>query len=395
MGKSHVREEFYLNGYHIYYDELLGYKAYKDDKLVYEINPSGTAFIVTPNGMTILFENLTIYDIKPDMYLENIFSEECYFSGDAITSKKGYDEQEEGEMVLIETIYTDDSLIRKIYNKEETAIEKELIYYNDDTSIEKNYASGVTIYRDYNYDIYRVHEKGVDRYFKDRECVLTLYSDGTYEENGKKGIYTIDDEENIICFDENNNKIFHNKYGEVYQRIDKDGAIYKYDFLHDKQAVTKNGKTRYSKINHIEYDEEAYDNILKTFNEVDDSIINNLFSGVEHELNALPDKNSCDISSLNNSVDEHINAILALEKMTNYSLLAYQTCDEELKQGLEILIDSLFGDDEAIFANTFKKTVYNFIEEKDGILEYRESVDFRRLSDNAFVANIYTDSEGN
>ena len=43
--------------------------------------------------------------------------------------------------------------------------------------------------------------------------------------------------------------------------------------------------------------------------------------------------------------------------MTNYSLLAYQTCDDSLKDGLKLLIDSLFNENDKNLGDKFKSIV--------------------------------------
>ena len=149
-----------------------------------------------------------------------------------------------------------------------------------------------------------------------------------------------------------------------------------------------------SKFNHIEYDEEAYNTILKSFNGIGESYkgtIKNACSDIESAINSFPDSYSASgISSIGSSIDGHIDLISSLAEITNYSLLAYQACDEDLKYQLESLIDSLFGDSETSLADYYKSIIKSAIEEKDGILKYKEIVsdEYKYYT---FLSTIYKD----
>lgn len=231
------------------------------------------------------------------------------------------------------------------------------------------------------------------------------------------GNYKIDDEGNYVVIDlMENTTIYDNrgikvKYidlfgnttiynnGKEIKYIDANGNIY--DFDKSTMIATKNGKKTYSMINHIEYDEESYSTVLKSLNTIRDSYketIKNRCSNIEIAVGGFPDSYSVgEISSIANGIEGHIDLVSSLSEMTNYSLLAYQSCDESLKEGLYLLINSLFGENEINIAQNFKNSIKDTIEDRDNdsIIEYKESTNFKVLLENAFVDSTYIDESGN
>ena len=147
-------------------------------------------------------------------------------------------------------------------------------------------------------------------------------------------------------------------------------------------GISESRNKAYTKIDHIEYDEE-YNSILKSLSNICDYYngnVINMFSSIESAINSFPDKYSTDsIQSIKDSVKGNINFISSLVDMTNYSILAYQVCDEELKGNLLLLIDSLFGDTNPSFAEIFKNTISNDISKTNGIMEYQEETNLKKL----------------
>lgn len=324
------------------------------------IRPDGLAMVYNKNtDKVILAENtITIDDITPEMYLTDKF-------GNHYTMSNGF---------LIKFEYGDSSHVIYYDSK---GNESKTIFPNGEIMINTKYIN----------------------------CKLNL--DGTYSIRKKDGLeydvvagtYSIDKDGNVIFLDNDGEKTYCNDRGEITKKVTKDGKTIDFDVSKDLQTVTRNGKTTYSKINHIEYDEDAYNNILNTLNSVDGKNIKNNCSDVIKNINSFPDKGHAltGINNIKTSVNAHINLVQSLGEMTNFSLLAYQTCDEELRNGLYMLIDSLFGDRDSSLAEQFKNSIKNTIEDRDNdkILEYKEGTNFTTLHDNAIVDSTYVDENGN
>ena len=298
-----------------------------------------------------------------------------------------------------EAIFTDED--DKLYTFKDGKIVK--VEYIDSITKGKcihDYVSGEKRYFDYNDNCFMIEYSSGDKKLKcSDESEYVLKADGTYITDNEYGTYTIEKDGRIVFKKNDGSQIICNSTGEKIRYIDKSGNIY--DYITDTQIVTKNGKKTYSKINHIEYDEEAYNTILKSFNGIGESYkgtIKSACSDIESAINSFPDSYSASgVSSIGSNIDGHIDLISSLAEMTNYSLLAYQTCDDTLKEGLYLLIDSLFGENETNLANRFKNAISNTIEDKDGdsILEYSENTNFKVLSENAIVDSTYIDDNNN
>lgn len=386
-----------INGYHVRHSKYDGYAAYDGDDTIFQIKPDGTTEIRTKcAGMTEWFDGLTIDDIKPNSVFKGPTGMEYYFSGDAITSAKGYNIEDDAYW---ESIYNDDKCITKIYDQEGGKLYGELINNSDGCTSYKDYENNITNYFNEHVDLYCVESPdGTKKYLDGEEVLLITYPDGTYKKGDKKGLYTLDNNGNIVCSDKEGNQIIYDRFGYLSCIIDKNGREILYYTKTDTQSETKNGKTIFSKINHIEYDEDAYDKILNTLNSVNSSNITSNCTVVTTNINSFPDSGySSNISNIEKDISDHVKLVKSLSSMTNYSLLAYQTCDEELRKGLYLLIDSLFGDNELGLGEKFKSAIKGLIEDNDNdkILEYREDTNFKVLSDNAIVSQIITDENGN
>ena len=392
----------YINGYHVSYDKEKGYVGYikssetVEEKKVFEISQDGIASINTQNGNSVSLFDIKIDDFKKDIvFIEDIDGEhlEHYFSGEAITSTKIYNK--EGNCTR-EIIYNNDNSIIKQYNETGDTLISKLIRNNDQSEIYTNYNTGETQYSSPFGEYYCTKHADGSMEYLNKENYFIIYPDGTYVSDDEKGTYTIDKDGNIVCTNEEGNQIYYNKLGYKYQIITSDGSIYYLN--NDTKIVTKNGKKTYSMISHIEYDEESYNKILNTLNSVDGSSITSNCGGVVTTISQFPDGGySSNISTIESNINNHINLVKSLGAMTNYSLLAYQSCDEDLRKGLYLLIDSLFGDNDLELANRFKRAISPVIEDKDNdkILEYKENVNFKVLSNNEIVSDTYTDENGN
>lgn len=346
--------------------------------------------------------------------------EDYTYNGDVtIVNKYNYDDElisvEEHQNGII-TVYLKDGITKTKTIYADGTYE----VYEDDSTIkyDSNNNKLKTLKKDGSYEIYEkdqiikydtnnheymhVYNDGKIAYIKSNVEDLVIYPDGTfYNHDGKKGIYVIDNVGNIKCIDSDNNTYFYNANGVIVKIIDNTGKEINYDYDHDtlKKTITKDGQKYASRINHIEYDEEAYNTILNSLNNIGSSHkgkFNNLCSNISSAVNSFPDKySSGSIDDMGSSIEGHIDLMSSLSEMTNYSLLAYQACDNALKDNLNYLIDALF--DEKELANDFKKSISYTIEDRDndGILEYKLDTDFSSVSDNLIPMQIYQDEDGN
>ena len=286
-------------------------------------------------------------------------------------------------------------------------------HFNDDGSSYIDYKSGERAY--FTRDKYQYRTD-----LSDGTVIIgtnQLKPNGTFydDQTGKSGTYQISDDGTIICTDSENNISYYNQYGNIQKEIDKyqtetyydeNGSINKIVYSdgttkennYKKLAVNvyTNGEISTSRIGHIRYDETAYNIILRTLNEIDGSNISASCSSVEDSVGNFPDKFSSGFGEIGTSINGHINQIKSLSNMANYSILAYQTCDESLRSGLEQLVDSFFDESEQKLANNFKNMINMHVEDRnnDGIIEYKVGTNFYSLSQNVIVDSTYVDENG-
>lgn len=372
MGNGQVLIEDIDNDYYILKvseSEYVGFDRYAKEK--YHIYPDNTVSLNLDNGL-LHFKHTpgyTINDMGKNQFLTDDNGTKYYIYNNRLQSKKETDS--EGNSIVS--------------------------YYNDDNSYRVEKSNDGVIYYDSNGQEYK-HEylDGKISYTLEPGKYFVIEKNGTYALYGDKtvnGNYTIDENGNIVYTDSDGNTIYRDQNaGRIVKSVIEDGVVQINDYETEKQTTIKNGKKTYAKINHIEYDEEAYDKILKTLNEIDGSVISNSHSDIQYQIDCLPDSSTFNIIHLN----EHIKLIESLSKMTNYSLLAYQLCDQGLEYSLNRLIDSLFGDMDKSLANVFKKTINFSIEDNndDGILEYKEDTDFSKLSKDAIFDTVFIDVNG-
>jgi hypothetical protein len=280
-------------------------------------------------------------------------------------------------------------------------------HYYDENGNEKRVTSdGHTFYyeRDGKDSILReakhIYPDGTIGYKTESFDNFVITPDGKYTfYKGKKaetGKYEIDENGNFICSGEDGSVTIRNSKGHLLEKTDINDNTYYHDYKNKARVDIKNGKVNYSMINHIEYDEEAYDEILQVLNSIDGSSIKTACSNIESELSSLPDKCSSDVASVKSTIDGHIDLISSLSSITNYSLLAYQTCDESLKDNLNTLILSLFELKDQTIASSFINTIKDVIEDRDGdkVLEYKEGTNFDTLSKAAIIKSSFVDKNG-
>ena len=203
--------------------------------------------------------------------------------------------------------------------------------------------------------------------------------------------YDIDESGSILCDYVDGNKALYN-YHET-ELYDKDGNCYKkyyYDDEYNKQIQYKFGNgnnidVKNTRINHIEYDEEAYYNLMTNFVSLGNSISSSIASECSNISsicsNISPEAIACDTSGITSAAQSIQDNINNLNETVNYSLLAYDTCDKYLKGRIDkSLIDSLFDEDNFL-AKTFKNIIQNNVsDDGNGILEYKETADFDKIS---------------
>lgn len=266
-----------------------------------------------------------------------------------------------------------------------------------------------------------VREDGSILYLKDGPTIddvqcytnIELKSDGTYVVEIYKqtvgqnkeiidtyeGTYKKDEKGNFSFRDKNNVLYLYNSTGTLLKK-EVNGIVYEYDYENQKEIKKNNGKNTYYKINHIEFDEETYNNIMVVLDNVANeypSVINSKCNSCISTIDSFEDKfSSSKLTSINSSVISSLTTIGEVKESINYSLLAYSACDNSLEVNLHKLVDDLFDESEARLATLFKKDIQRFIndEDKDSILEYNFSTNFNYVNK---VIPIYekTDSDGN
>ena len=381
------------NGYTINYTDTSGYIAYNGDgKEVYHIYPDGkTCIKIYNNGDSgsydiVNYDGLTIKDMSTNMKVMSN-GDEYYIDNGNLIKIVNYDN------------------LGRIYSTKICAKDGNSYIEYFDGSIDYLDRNGYR-YKSTYYD----ESSGLYGWLYgsfDTHIPWLLDSDGTYgmfndkDEYEEVGTYTYDENGNIVLKNKDGTILYTDFYGDVIQKVTADGVIYNYNLETSSQNVTKNGKIMYSKTNHIEYEEEEYYNILTTLNNVGDinkSAISSACSNINSAVSSFPDPYSVPgLDGIEDNISGYIDLISSLAETINYSLLAYQTCDEELRNGLYLLIDSLFGENDSQLANNFKNIINSSIEDRDSdkILEYKANTNFKYLSENAIVSETYIDNDNN
>ena len=168
------------------------------------------------------------------------------------------------------------------------------------------------------------------------------------------------------------------------------------------ETTTIDGDSKYRRMNHVEYDEDDYHSLMTSLISIGQnamSSIDSACSSVDAALNSMsPEKYGGDTSGIRSAASAQIDAINNLNTTINYSLLAYDTCDKDLKSAVDTyIIDNLFDPNETNIEKYFKENISLHIEDRDsdGIFEYKKDTDFNDLYEKAIPALSYTDDKGN
>lgn len=303
--------------------------------------------------------------------------------------------------------------------------------YQDDGSYVKKYSNGS--YEDHSSDgsFVRYEEDGRIRYFDKRKheyliiepdgrelvildydqqllinlenYALTLRPDGTlYDGNNPEtnkciGTYYRDAAGYIHLDIDGRSVIINNSYS-IEKIIEENGDIKTFNYDIQSMKTIHNGDEIYSMINHIEYDEDEYDHIMKTMvrlYEDNIDIIDNKYQLINSKFEEVEYSN--DISSIKSNIIDNITQIDNIKKIINYSLLAYQTCDQDKVDKANILIDDLFDNEDSNLVKQYINTVNETIEDRnnDSILEYMADTNFDSLASTVIPIYSYTDENGN
>ena len=364
--------------YEIVYSEENGYIAYNENgQEVYHIYPSGVTSFTLEDGRNIITYNEIDYR-------------------DITNFQKVIDS--EGNIYFINNRKIDTSFI---HNPDGSIT----VYRYDIDGSYTEEKGGNTIFFDSEGKEYKhIYPDGKTSYKTEKHENFVTYPNGDFILYGVptvRGTWEKDATGNFICHSENGDIIKRNGRGLLLELETSDGTTYTNDYATGRQTKTANGKSSYSMINHIEYDEESYDKILKTFVDIHntyDTVLSDKKNKISTNLSNLPD--SYDISNVKEvfgSIITNIQFVDSLKEITNYSLLSYQTCDEGLKDKLEVLIDSLFEDNESNLGRNFKEMLKGSVEDRDNdsILEYKADTNFNMLYLNVIPSDSFTDEDGN
>lgn len=226
---------------------------------------------------------------------------------------------------------------------------------------------------------------------------VILGNDGHFydESDNINGKYEYDSLGNVILIYNDGTKRLYNEKSELIGENIGDDTV---SFNYNKASQNINGMV--SRINHIDFDEDEYYNLMTKLINIYNSNYKSVdvyFNNINNDIDIFPDKyfnNQCD--SISNNINNHISDISNIQGNINYSLLAYQGCDQNLKDALNNLIDSLFEDD-TVLSNDYKRNLSSFIEDRnrDGILEYKLDTNFNDIFYNYLPVKKYVDDDGN
>lgn len=392
-----------INGYHIFHDKNDIYTAYDSkDREIYSVSRrEDNNFVLKMNSksntiVSIVIDGEKPFDfemVKPNCVLYSRAGKEFTITNEVIT-KMVYD-LEGGQH--FERFYNDENIVENEYNSLGELVYRETTDKHLNLQLQEDFVEKTKNYYTKQGDFYCMEFGDGRKEYCDEEDPFIVYKDGTFSYKGHKGNYTVDDNGHYICVDEDNNKMFFDTVGHKYKMIAPNGTVYNYD--KNSQTTIKNGKVSYTAINHIEYDEDAYDNILNTLNGIIGyrGTIKSAYSNVLNTVNSFPDTYSCNTDDIINNIDNHITLIDSLKESVNYSLLTYQACDNGLKDCLNVLIDDLFNENEIGLATIFKREINSSIEDRDNdnIMEYKKETNFNTLAQRAIPKSYYVDKNGN
>ena len=285
---------------------------------------------------------------------------------------------------------------------------KKIIEFNNDdisvsyTTVNKNKGQ-YTFYNKDNNVSCTVDMSGNIRYLDAvKGKALYLNNDGTFTSNGKvKGSFHYDEDGNIICVADDGSIFEYNDIGSLIKEINGN-EITEYNYAENKEIKTVNGDSVYRRINHIEYEEDDYYTLMTNLT----SIGNNIYQNIASECNAVsaicsnisPEAIPCDTSGVLSAASVYQETLNNLKTTINYSLLAYDTCDKDLKDSVDkYIINNLFDSNETNIEKYFKNNINSYIEDRngDGIFEYKKDTDFNELYEKVIPKKTYRDILGN
>ncbi len=365
-------------------------------KTVTEYTEVGTK--VTEYGEGMLWSEETIYneEVTTDI---GLISEKIEY--DVVTGKKSKET----------VVYTDETEIteyngdsKKVYSTFYSDGSPKLYVEYDSNGQEKiriEYSRSKTKKIEYNALgeklITITYSDGKVEYFFNGEKTLTLLDDEHFScvFNGEiiEGTFYIDDSGYIICKDANGNEFVYKK-GELSKRT----IFGLNEGDRNLQRTQLNGQDYYSMNNHINYDEEMYQNLMLYLNSLNDSFSDKVRDGctkIENTINGFNDSCNSEIGIIYSNLNNHLKQVVSLKENVNYSLLAYQTCDQGLKDWADKLIDNLFMNESNLGEN-FRRSINSTIEDRnnDNIFEYKESTNFKSLSKSVIPVK-YMEVDGN
>ena len=256
-----------------------------------------------------------------------------------------------------------------------------------------------------------IDRSGTRRYIISDDESLVLYPDGSFfnTKTNNSGNYVINEDGSYIRFiDSNENVNVFDETGRLIGKMENDSnTAFLYDYKLNSERKIQNflgypfkSFPRYAMINHIEYDEESYDilmhNLLEIFKN-NESSMKEIDNAINESINSFKDKyDKTKYQTLKSDIFRDINKIYKLEKIINFSLLGYLTCDNELMDMANKLVDDLF-EGTSNLARYFINNIKNTIEDRnnDGIVEYKIDTDFYEVYNNFIPACEYVDNKGN
>ena len=363
-----------------------------------------------------------------EMLVDDVLIYSKEYDSDKLVKVSNYEYYENGRIKKIsETKYVDDVTVETQITYDEDGKMQVISDYEKNGDLllhltDNNSCVGVVPVEDGSYSFYidgDVEFLSIDkdgnrtyRYYDEygNSYKIVLEKNGSYTLSGDDnnndeiiltGTYSFDENGHILCIDENNNKYEYNSYGQLIRKETIDGLIYEYNNELKSEKRIKDGKVTYSLMNHIEYDEETYEAIMKgmiSISEEYPQLVNNDCNNCVDIINSFTDKySSGEVTAVNNEVQGIISTINDVKEAINYSLLAYSACDKHLEEKTHSLIDSLFDESEKSLARVFKRDISKNLDDLDNdkILDYKEGTNFNEILTRYLPLNKEIDEDGN
>ncbi len=230
--------------------------------------------------------------------------------------------------------------------------------------------------------------------FPDSDCIfykidnnedIILKANGEYciPSRNKRGKYVINEYGYIECTDSDSNTTITYSHNGV-MTVGQDD--FEYNNTYTNQHISSvGGISTFTRINHIEYNREAYRDLMNSIDRIVEEGKEKLESYVSSIGNICSGMRPYCYPYGKESIDSTMNLFEDIENLNikiNYSLLAYDACDVELKDDVDKhLVDTLFDCFSADLVKRHEDILSGSVRYENGraFLEYSASANFKQL----------------